>query len=153
MSLAQRKPLPKTGPVKRRWASWQRSQHNVVVERAQGSCEGCGQTGRPLQVAHLMGRRNIVSEPWASWAGLCAHLCSADLRYGLGCHEKVDRYLDDQLRFALHDRAARALLPMVTDQKERVNCYRTLELKQAFYAIGQAVRSLEASGIDPLGRR
>jgi hypothetical protein len=98
VSLTQRKPLPKLGPVKKRWASWQRSQAEIVKARACGLCEGCGKDSRPLQVAHLLGRRNLVAEPWASWSGLCAHLCSAHPSYGLGCHERLDGRKDLPLR-------------------------------------------------------
>src|ERR1035437_9639221 len=98
MGLTQRKPIPKIGRVGKRWAAWRRQQAEVVRKRSGNLCEGCGKDSRPLQVAHLMGRRNIIAEPWASWAGMCAHLCSAHPSYGLGCHEKVDQRRDTKLR-------------------------------------------------------
>lgn len=98
--------LPRVGRVGKRWNPWRRSQHAVVVARAGGICEGCGQDGRRLEVAHLFGRRNIIGEPWASWHGLCAHLCGDDPAYGQGCHSLIDQNKDLPLQRKLRGLAA-----------------------------------------------
>ena len=136
--------IPSIGRVGRRWASWRRSQHAVVVKRAGGICEGCGKDSRRLEVAHLCGRRNIVGEPWASWHGLCAALCAADPAYGWGCHETVDNRRDAPLRdrlltTALDRLAELAGLPFVAG----VGAYDPLG------TIRQIVAALNADGVRP----
>ena len=101
--------IPAVGRVGRRWASWRRRQADIVRKREGGICAGCGRDGRRLEVAHLCGRRNIISEPWASWHGMCAHLCAASFEYGDGCHEKIDGRKDDKLRDRLLAQAAERL--------------------------------------------
>src|ERR1017187_1567572 len=102
--------LSTTGPRVRRWGRWRRQEHAVVIERANGACEGCGAHTGVLDVAHLAVRRNIVSEPWASSAALCAALCSARTwGFSLGCHEAIDQGEDDLLR---HDLRRRVIIPV-----------------------------------------
>ena len=137
--------IPAVGRVGRRWASWRRQQALVVKKRAGGLCEGCGKDSRPLQVAHLMGRRNIIAEPWASWSGMCAHLCSAHPSYGLGCHEKVDQRRDEPLRDRLLNDAANRLQPRLFGNTGLI----TLHREYAADAIRNMVRRLEAAGISP----
>lgn len=98
--------IPKVGKVGRRWASWRRQQADIVRKREGGICAGCGRDGRRLEVAHLCGRRNVISEPWASWHGMCAHLCAASVDYGDGCHEKIDGSKDLPLQDRLRRKAA-----------------------------------------------
>ena len=135
--------IPKVGKVGRRWASWRRQQALVVKKRAGGLCEGCGKDSRPLQVAHLMGRRNIIAEPWASWAGMCAHLCSASPEYGLGCHELVDQRKDAQLRASLLHRARERLQLRIG-----IDPYAWLGFNPDDQ-IRTTVRRLEKDGIEP----
>jgi hypothetical protein len=92
---------------------WERSSHR---------CEGCGELVRVVEVAHLFGRRHIVEEPWASAPELCAALCCvASWEYvRFGCHERIDRGLDPELRERLRwiavERLARAhRLPVPRD--------------------------------------
>jgi len=145
--------LPAIGPVKKRWAAWRRQQAEVVRARSCGLCEGCGKDGRPLRVAHLMGRRNLVAEPWASWAGLCAHLCSAHPSYGLGCHEQVDQRKDLLLRNRLLRQAADRLVFREHEGEKQFTV--TMALVAPEFApddiIRGIVRRLEAAGIDPSG--
>ena len=145
--MRQYAPLQKLGPAKKRWAAWQRSQHAVVVKRAAGICEGCGRDSRPLQVAHLMGRRNLVAEPWASWAGLCAHLCSAHPSYGLGCHEQLDRRKNEALRDRLLVNAAERLSHVASGLRVQIHAQHPADV------IRQLVRQYEAAGISPRGER
>lgn len=148
MSLKQRKPLPKLGPVKKRWASWQRSQAEVVKKREGGICAGCGKDSRPLQVAHLLGRRNIIAEPWASWSGLCAHLCSAHPGYGLGCHEVYDARRDPALRHRLLEQAEQRLAAQIWALPGERFWLPTESLDPAD-KVRAIVRRLEALGITP----
>jgi hypothetical protein len=53
----------------------------VVMERAKGRCESCGRQ-TTLEWDHTCGRRNLVSEPWASSPYLTVALC----RY---CHRQA----------------------------------------------------------------
>lgn len=133
--------IPAVGRVGKRWASWRRSQAAIVKERAGGICEGCGKDSRRLEVAHLMGRRNLIAEPWASWHGMCAHLCSAHPDYGLGCHEQNDGRKNEPLRQRLLAAAAYRLGERAYD----------VEWVLAFPADGirKMVRHLEAAGIEP----
>ncbi len=63
---------------------------------------------KPLEWAHLVGRGNIISEPWCSTPELTTGLCSG--KWGdLGCHEKIDRALAPELLRELRWRACQRL--------------------------------------------
>ena len=138
--------LTTTGPRTRRWASWRRQQHTVVLTRANGACEGCGAHTGVLDVAHLAGRRNIVSEPWASSAALCAALCSARTwGFSLGCHEAIDQGKDDLLR---HDLRRRAINRMAVVLNVDPGAYMWPDPLDGIRAL---VRLAEERGIQPPG--
>ncbi len=96
------RPLPQRGSVKARWAAHHAASRRAVMTRSRGKCEGCGEGERPLEWAHLAGRRHIVSEPWASSPELTAALCGE-------CHHKIDRGLDAPLGARLRWEAAERL--------------------------------------------
>lgn len=81
----------------------------AVRLRTRGVCEGCGSNMRPLDWAHLAGRNNKgVGEPWCSTPELTAGLCTSG--YGhVGCHQKIDRALDQELLNRLRRNAAERL--------------------------------------------
>jgi hypothetical protein len=59
-----------------------------------------------LEVAHLAGRGNTVSEPWASSAALTTALCCARTwGFSIGCHGAIDTGKDDALRDLLRQKA------------------------------------------------
>lgn len=91
-----RSPIRKRGAHVEKWGRWQDHNRNAVARRAQFACEACGQRMRPLEWAHLAGRGNIISEPWASTPELTAALCSHGFGV-LGCHEMIDRNLNPNL--------------------------------------------------------
>ena len=98
--------LSTTGPRVRRWGRWRRQEHAVVIERANGACEGCGAHTDVLEVAHLAGRQHIISEPWASSAALTTALCCARTwGFSIGCHGAIDQGKDDALRDLLRQRS------------------------------------------------
>lgn len=91
-----RMPIKPRGPHAIRWARWQEKCRREVQRRANFKCEACGSNLRPLEWCHLAGRGNVISEPWCSTPELTVGLCST--AYGeLGCHQKIDRHLDDAL--------------------------------------------------------
>lgn len=94
-----------------------------------------------------MGRRNLVAEPWASWAGLCAHLCSAHPSYGLGCHEQLDRRKNEALRDRLLVNAAERLSHVASGLRVQIHAQHPADV------IRQLVRQYEAAGISPRGER
>lgn len=100
-------PKPKPGHVSRakRLAPYRKEQRRLVMLRAGvdadkadralpwGKCEGCWRY-RQLEWAHLAGRGNQVSEPWASSAALTSALCHR-------CHADFDGHLESSWRILL----------------------------------------------------
>jgi len=81
----------------RQWVKHRADSRIVVMRRANGRCEGCGNVPQEwggLQFAHLFGRRHIVSEPMASDPDFCAALCH-------GCHTMIDGNRHPTLLLAL----------------------------------------------------
>ena len=89
--------MKQRGAVTERWQRWKDSQRQIVQRRAGWACEACRSNMRPLELAHLVGRNNKgVGEPWASSAELTAALCTSAYCV-VGCHQKIDRALDNNL--------------------------------------------------------
>lgn len=108
--MAARTDAQKRREAAQRYAG--RSHNRSVVKarfKANGErCEGCGRVPAYHETAHLFGRRHRVKEPYASWPELCAELCSSKSD-PVGCHEKIDRYLEPDLRYELELRAVQRL--------------------------------------------
>ena len=100
-----RSPLKQRGAHAEQWGRWQDKCRKAVQLRALGRCEGCGANMHPLDWCHLAGRNNKgIGEPWASHPALTAGLCTSG--YGhVGCHDLIDRGLDDDLLQVLRWRA------------------------------------------------
>lgn len=78
----------------------------AVLERARERCEACGGNGR-LEWAHLFGRPATGARlgHLAHDVDLTAALCSFRLEGGIGCHERIDRGLANELRDRLRWKA------------------------------------------------
>ena len=63
--------------------------HSLLV-RSRGVCERCGRTDKPLQAAHIIGRRYSATrtDETNAWA-LCA-----------GCHMRLTEHPDEHMHFA-----------------------------------------------------
>ncbi|MGH3263147.1 MAG: hypothetical protein ACRDNS_14250 [Trebonia sp.] len=125
----------------------------AILARAGRRCEGCGVRDASLQDAHLAGRpgSGACLGPWANAPELRAALCCADPRTGLlGCHEKIDRNLDPELRDRLRWAAARRLLARLHGRAvafRRVNDDGTEA--EPLDVIRGLVRELEVEGMEP----
>jgi hypothetical protein len=114
-----RRALPKRSQKAISWNLYKMRERIEVMKRPvtlEGStyprdtCEGCGRRTDRLQLAHVFGRRSIVGEPWASSRYLTAKLCFYDpFEDKIGCHEKIDRYVDRELRDRLEEQAVARL--------------------------------------------
>ena len=96
-----RAPMPRLGPVKARWLAHQGRSRRAVMARCLKNgalhCEGCDRPG-PLDYSHVVGRRNIVGEPFASSPELTQGLCRE-------CHRRYDSYAVSALRRKLEEAA------------------------------------------------
>jgi hypothetical protein len=84
----------------------------AILQRQRFACAGCGARSVPLQDAHLAGRpgSGACLGAWANAPELRVALCCADPARGtLGCHEKIDRDLDPELRDRLRWEAVQRL--------------------------------------------
>ncbi len=125
------------GAKTERWARWHEKCRDTVALRAGFKCEACGSNLRPLEWAHLAGRGNIISEPWASLPELTTALCSG--KYILGCHEKIDRALAPELLTQLRQLA---IVRLMREYQE----LRALNWDDPLDGIREAIRQLDAAG-------
>ena len=99
---------------------------------------------KPLELAHLFGRSHIIAEPWASTAELTAGLCSGKWD-GLGCHEKIDRHIDEALLARVRWRAFWRL-GLAYDMEVQVASEIHANHPDPIDAIRAALRLLELAG-------
>jgi len=97
VSRALPRPLRARGAKTERWERWHARSRRVVfgrVLRNRGRCEAPGCQAQATEWCHLVGRGNLVAEPFTSLPELTAGLCRDH-------HNAIDRHLDDDLRRAL----------------------------------------------------
>lgn len=102
----------KTDAEKRRERGQKDAQRNhfksIVKARFKANgerCEGCGKVPAYHETAHLFSSAgHRVKAPYTHWPELCAELCSSKAE-PLGCHERIDRYIDLKLRERLEEQA------------------------------------------------
>ena len=132
-----RSPIRRIGVSTARWMRWRQKCREAVALRAAFKCEACGSNLRPLEWCHIAGRGNVVAEPFASSPELTMGLCSAGWE-DIGCHNKIDRAIDLELREMLRWKAVSALM-----KRYRLGW---VAGDNAIDAIREAVRHLEAEG-------
>ena len=95
------RPISQVGPAARRNARIRLQNRQQVQRRARGRCEGCGAADRPMECAHLYGKGGTgagLDEGWSSQPEMCAALCCWAPNGMPGCHQRIDRGLDPDLR-------------------------------------------------------
>ena len=118
----------------------------AILRRANFRCEGCGAIDH-LELAHLCGRpgSGMCLGPWANSVELGVALCASDPMTGkIGCHPKIDRHIDNELRITLQTDAADRLWHRLPGG-DRV----ASDAEYIAASIREAVRRLEAAGIEP----
>lgn len=139
-----------TGPRTKANEAARRRNWQAILRRANFRCEGCGAIDH-LELAHLCGRpgSGMCLGPWANSVELGVALCASDPMTGkIGCHPKIDRHLDEQLRANLDYQGCRRLherADSIFPNKPRSPLY----LDDIPSEIRKFVRRLEAAGILP----
>jgi hypothetical protein len=133
-----RTPIRRQGAHVAKWSRWHDRSKLAVMRREGFSCAGCRSNMHPLEWAHLAGRGNIISEPFASLPELTAGLCVSS--YGrVGCHDSIDRGLNPDL---LNQLRQRAIVLLMVRFKELP----MLRYDDPLDGIRDAVRQLENAG-------
>ncbi len=136
-------PIAKQGLVAGRHANHRARSRQEVARRAKGKCVGCGKLVLPApDWAHLVGRRNIVGEPWASSPELTTSLCRQ-------CHHLMDSNIDIDLRDGLRLDGLDRLIETAVKHNVNVQGIKQIGNEDPLAAIVRLVNRLEDAGVQP----